>query len=40
VSGSKADTILNRLTKLSKSFGLTLTRSGDQAWVGAAAGSD
>jgi poly-gamma-glutamate capsule biosynthesis protein CapA/YwtB (metallophosphatase superfamily) len=34
VTGSAADTILDRLTKISASFGLKLTRSGDQAWVG------
>ena len=35
VTGAKADTILSRLTKLSASFGVTLTRSGDVALLGA-----
>jgi poly-gamma-glutamate capsule biosynthesis protein CapA/YwtB (metallophosphatase superfamily) len=35
VAGSKANTILSRLTSLSASFGTKLTRSGDVAWVGA-----
>jgi len=33
VTGSKADTILNRLIKLSAGFDTTLTRSGDVAWL-------
>ena len=36
VTGSAADTILDRLTRLSASFGTKLTRSGDQAWLGSA----
>ncbi len=36
VTGKAADVILDRLTKLSASFGAELTRSGDQAWLGAA----
>ena len=40
VTGSAADTILDRLTKLSATFGTTLTRSGDVAWLGAADSSD
>ena len=35
VTGSEADTILSRLTRLSAPFGVTLTRSGDVAWLGA-----
>ena len=34
VTGDTADTILNRLISLSKGFGTTITRSGDQAWIG------
>jgi poly-gamma-glutamate capsule biosynthesis protein CapA/YwtB (metallophosphatase superfamily) len=40
VTGGTADTILDRLTKLSAAFGTTLTRSGDVAWLGAAGSSD
>lgn len=36
VTGSAADTILDRLTQLSKTLGVTLTRSGDIAWLGTA----
>jgi poly-gamma-glutamate synthesis protein (capsule biosynthesis protein) len=36
VTGGAADTILNRITKLSAAFGTTLTRSGNVAWFGAA----
>ena len=36
VSGAAADAILDRLTRLSASFGAKLTRSGDQAWLGTA----
>ncbi len=34
VTGRAADVILDRLTRLSASFGAELTRSGDQAWLG------
>lgn len=40
VTGSAADAILSRLTRLSASFGLKLTRSGDQAWVGSPGASN
>lgn len=36
VTGSTADTILNRLTSLSASLGTKLTRSGDELWFGQA----
>jgi poly-gamma-glutamate capsule biosynthesis protein CapA/YwtB (metallophosphatase superfamily) len=34
VTGSSADAVLDRLIKLSAAFGLTVTRSGDVAWIG------
>jgi poly-gamma-glutamate capsule biosynthesis protein CapA/YwtB (metallophosphatase superfamily) len=40
VTGKAADTILDRLAALSAPFGTTLTRSGDQAWLGSADSSD
>jgi poly-gamma-glutamate synthesis protein (capsule biosynthesis protein) len=40
VTGSAADNILTRLTRLSATFGATLTRSGDVAWLGAADPTD
>jgi poly-gamma-glutamate capsule biosynthesis protein CapA/YwtB (metallophosphatase superfamily) len=40
VTGDTADIILDRLTALSASLGTKLTRSGDQAWLGAAGGAD
>lgn len=39
VTGAKADTILDRLTSISAKFGTTLTRSGDQLWLGQTDGS-
>jgi poly-gamma-glutamate capsule biosynthesis protein CapA/YwtB (metallophosphatase superfamily) len=40
VTGNAASAILDRLTRLSTSFGTKLTRSGDQAWLGAAGSAD
>jgi poly-gamma-glutamate synthesis protein (capsule biosynthesis protein) len=40
VTGKAAATILDRLTRLSASFGAKLTRSGDQAWLGTPAATD
>ena len=40
VTGTAADNILDRLTRLSAAFGATLTRSGDVAWLGKADSSD
>jgi poly-gamma-glutamate synthesis protein (capsule biosynthesis protein) len=36
VTGSTADSILGRLTSLSAALGTTLTRSGNEAWLGQA----
>ncbi len=40
VTGKAAAAILDRLTRLSASFGAKLTRSGDQAWLGTPAPTD
>jgi hypothetical protein len=40
VTGKAAAAILDRLTRLSASFGAKLTRSGDQAWLGTPASTD